>query len=123
MIIMIVAASAFFLLRFMKDVPWNWLDIRIPFAFQVVVAVMGIFYGITIWKSRKDKGKALYALPMLVFIIFAFVMVLKMILRVTINVYGFALTMPATLVVVSGLYTMFQGLQRKTLRVPRLSEL
>ncbi len=103
MIIMIVAASALFLLYFMNGVPWNWLDLRIPFAFQVVVAVMGIFYGITIWKSRKDKGKALSALPMLVFIIFAFVMVLKMILRVTINVYGFALTMPATLVVVAGL--------------------
>ena len=103
MIIMIVAASAFFLLHFMKGVPWNWLDVRIPFAFQVVVAVMGICYGITIWKSRKDKGKALYALPMLVFIIFAFVMVLKMILRVTLTVYGFALTMPATLVVVAGL--------------------
>jgi hypothetical protein len=104
MIIMIVAgASALFLLYFMNDVPWNWLDIRIPFAFQVVVAVMGIFYGITIWKSRKDKGNALSALPMLVFIIFAFVMVLKVILRVTINFYGFALTMPATLVVVAGL--------------------
>jgi len=103
MIIMIVAASAFLSLHFTNDVPWNWLDLRIPFAFQVVVAAMGIFYGITIWKSRKDKGKALSALPMLVFIIFAFVMVLKMILRVTINVYGFALTMPATLVVVAGL--------------------
>jgi hypothetical protein len=104
MIIMIVAAaSALFLLYFMNDVPWNWLDLRIPFAFQVVVAVMGIFYGITIWKSRKDKGKALSALPMLVFIIFAFVMVLKVILRVTINVYGFALTMPTTLVVIAGL--------------------
>jgi hypothetical protein len=102
-IIIVAAASALFLLYFMNDVPWNWLDVRIPFAFQVVVAVMGVFYGITIWKSRKDKGKALYALPMLVFIIFAFVMVLKIILRVTINVYGFALTMPATLVVVAGL--------------------
>ncbi len=102
-IIMIVAASAFLSLHFTNDVPWNWLDLRIPFAFQVVVAVMGIVYGITIWKSRKDKGKALSALPMLVFIIFAFVMVLKMILRVTINVYGFALSMPATLVVVAGL--------------------
>jgi hypothetical protein len=104
MIIMIVAAaSALFLLYFMNYVPWNWLDVRIPFAFQVVVAVMEIFYGITIWKSRKDKGKALYALPMLVFIIFAFVMVLKIILRVRITDYGFALTMPATLVVVAGL--------------------
>ena len=104
MIIMIVAAaSALFLLYFMNQVPWNWLDVRIPFAFQVVVAVMGILYGITIWKSRKDKGKALSALPMLVFIIFAFVMVWKIILRVTLNVYGFALTMPATLVVVAGL--------------------
>lgn len=104
MIIMIVAgASALFLLYFMNDVPWNWLDVRIPFAFQVVVAVMGIFYGRSIWKSRKDKGKALDALPMLVFIIFAFVMVWKVILRVTLNVYGFALTMPATLVVVAGL--------------------
>jgi len=103
MIIMIVAASAFFLLHFMNGVPWNWRDIRIPFAFQVVVAVMGILYGITIWKSRKDKGKALSTLPMLVFIIFAFVMVLKMILRVRIVDYGFALTMPAALVVVAGL--------------------
>jgi hypothetical protein len=103
-IIMIVAgASAFFLLHFMNDVPCNWLDIRIPFAFQVVIAVMGFFYGITIWKSRKDKRKALDALPMLVFIIFAFVMLLKIILRVIINIYGFALTMPATLVVVAGL--------------------
>ena len=103
MIIMIVAgASALFLLHFMNDVPSNWLDIRIPFAFQVVVAVMGIFCGITIWKSRKDKGKALNALPMLVFIIFAFVILLKVMLRVTINVYGFALTMPAALVVVAG---------------------
>jgi hypothetical protein len=104
MIIMIVAgASVLFLMLFTNDVPGNWLDIRIPFAFQVVVAVMGVFYGITIWKSRKDKGKALNALPMFVFIIFAFIMVLKVILRVTINVYGFALTMPATLVVVAGL--------------------
>ena len=104
MIIMIAAAaSALSLLYFMNYVPWNWLDIRIPFAFQVVVAVMGVFYGITIWKSRKDKGKALYALPMFVFILFAFVMVLKVILRVRINDYGFALTMPATLVVVAGL--------------------
>jgi len=104
MIIMIVAgASALLLLYFMNDVPWNWLDVRIPFAFQVVVAVMGSFYGRSIWKSRRDKKKALDALPMLVFIIFAFVMVWKIILRVTINVYGFALTMPATLVVVAGL--------------------
>lgn len=104
MIIMIVAAaSALSLLYFMNYVPWNWLDIRIPFAFQVVVAVMGVFYGIMIWKSRKDKGKALYALPMFVFILFAFVMVLKVILRVRITDYGFALTMPATLVVVAGL--------------------
>ena len=102
-IIMIVAASAFLSLYFTNDVPWNWLDLRIPFAFQVVVAVMGTLYGITIWKSRKDKGKALSALPMLVFIVFAFVMVCKVILRVTINVYGFALTMPATLAVVAGL--------------------
>jgi hypothetical protein len=64
---------------------------------------MGIFYGITIWKSRKDKGEVLSALPIFVFIIFAFVMLLKVILRVTINVYGFALTMPATLVAVAGL--------------------
>jgi hypothetical protein len=103
-IIMIVAAaSVLFLLYFMNQVPWNWLDIRIPYAFQVVVAVMGVFYGITIWKSRKNKGKALHGLPMLVFIIFAFVMVLKAMLRVRIVAYGFALTMPATLVVVAGL--------------------
>jgi hypothetical protein len=104
MIIMIVAgASALSLLLFMNDVPWNWLDIRIPFAFQVVVAVTGIFYGIMIWKLRKDKERSLYALPMFVFIIFAFVMLLKTILRVTISVYGFALTMPAALFVVAGL--------------------
>jgi hypothetical protein len=104
MILIIVAgASALFLLLFMNDVPWIWLDVRIPFAFQVVVAVMGIVYGITIWRSRKDKKKALDALPMLVFIIFAFVLLWKIILRVTINVYGFGLTMPATLVVVAGL--------------------
>jgi hypothetical protein len=103
-IIMIVSGgSALFLLHYMKDVPWYWLDVRIPFAFQVVVAAMGIFYGITIWKSRRDRGKAFDALPMLIFIIFAFVMVLKLILRVTINIYGFALTMPAMLVVVAGL--------------------
>jgi hypothetical protein len=102
-IVIVAGASALFLLHFMNDAPSNWLDVRIPFAFQVVVAVMGIVYGLTIWKSRKEKGKALSALPMLVFIIFGFVMVLKMILRVTINVYGFALTMPATLVVVAGL--------------------
>ena len=104
MIIMIVAAaSVLFLLYFMNQVLWNWLDIRIPSAFQVVVAVMGVFYGITIWKSRKDKGKALRALPMLVFILFAFVMVLKAILRVNIVAYGFALAVPSTLVVVAGL--------------------
>jgi len=102
-VIIVAAASALFLLYFMNDVPWSWLDVRIPFAFQVVVAVMGIFYGITIWKSRKDKGKALHALPMFVFIIFAFVMVLKAMLRVRIVAYGFALAMPATLIVVAGL--------------------
>jgi len=104
MIIMIVAAaSTLSLLYLMNYETWNWLYVRIPLAFQVVVAVMGVFYGITIWKSRKDKGKALDALPILVFIIFAFVMVLKVILHVRIDVYGFALTMPATLVVVAGL--------------------
>jgi 4-amino-4-deoxy-L-arabinose transferase-like glycosyltransferase len=104
MTIMIVAGAAvLFLLLFGNNVPWNWLDIRIPFAFQVVVAVMGIFYGISIWKSRKDKEKVSDAVPMFVFIIFAFVMLWKVILRVTINVYGFALTMPTTLVVIAGL--------------------
>jgi len=99
----IAGASALFLLLFGNNVPWNWLDVRIPFAFQVVVAVMGILYGLSIWKSRKSKEKALYALPMLVFIIFAFVMVLKIVLRVKVDFYGFALAMPATLVVIAGL--------------------
>jgi hypothetical protein len=102
-IIIIAGASAAFLLHFMNQVQRNWLDGRIPFAFQVVVAVMGIFYGITIWKSRKDKGKSLDALPMLMFIVFAFVMVWKVVLRVRMDFYGFALTMPAMLVVVAGL--------------------
>ncbi len=102
-IITIIAGASVLFLYFMKNVPWNWLDIRIPFAFQVVVAVMGIFYGLSIWKSRKVKKKVLSALPMFVFIIFAFVIVLKIVLHVTLHVYGFALAMPATLIVIVGL--------------------
>ena len=102
-IITIIAGASVLFLYLMKNVQWNWLDIRIPFAVQVVVAVMGIFYGISIWKSRKDKERVMYALPMLVFIVFAFMMLLKNMINVTISVYGFALTMPAALVVVAGL--------------------
>lgn len=83
-------------------VPWYWVHTRIPIAFPLITIFMILYWGVVVWKNRTDTGRFVTYLPMLLFAVFALVLLSKIILHVHLVLYGFALAMPAMLIVVTG---------------------
>ncbi len=77
----------------LRHIPW--LEIFRP----LPLLMMGLIIcsGKALWSFRMDRQKADRWLPVLVFAVFSFVLLLKMILNTHVYHYGFALAMPATL--------------------------
>lgn len=96
----IVCAAVLF--YFMKMIPWTEIMRPLP----LFVIVIAIFQFVRFLFNRDDRDEAVRAVPMVAFAAFAFVMLLKMILNVQVAHYGFALAMPATLLMVHALLAL-----------------
>lgn len=77
----------------------NWMEIARPYPFFIL-----LFFGFLIinliW-NRKDKSYIAKFLPFTLLSLFSFLLLLKMILNVHFYHYGFALAMPASLVMIA----------------------
>ena len=74
-----------------------WLEIFRPL--PLFTLALMIYSSINLWRFRRDRQKTIRLLPLLILGIFSFLLLLKMILNVHLYRYGFALAMPATLLV------------------------
>ncbi len=76
----------------------NWWDIARPF--PLLILFIFIYQVINLTRAKNDKTFALTFLPFILLVLFALLALLKMILNVHFFHYGFALAMPAALVMV-----------------------
>ncbi len=76
----------------------DWFNIAraLPLAMLIVC----IYYFVSLIRHREDKQKVIKLLPLFVLAAFSGLLLLKMILNVHVYHYGFALAMPATLLIV-----------------------
>lgn len=72
-----------------------WLEIFRPLPLFMLGLI--IYSSKTFWYFRKDRQETVRWLPTLVFAVFSFVLLFKMVLNAHVYHYGFALAMPATL--------------------------
>lgn len=77
----------------------NWMDIARPYPIFILLFIAYLINNLII--KRKDKTYVSQHLPFVVFVIFAFLLLLKMILNVHFYHYGFALAMPAAIVMIT----------------------
>ncbi len=93
-----------------------WLEIFRPLPLFMLGLI--IYSGKALWSFRKDRPNADRWLPVLVFSVFSFALLFKMILNTHVYHYGFALALPATLATVMILlYHVPHFLERKFGRV------
>lgn len=75
-----------------------WMDIARPL--PLIMALLGLYLFIRLLQCRNDPKKTTRLLALLVLTIFGFLLLLKMILNTHVFHYGFALSMPAGLLLV-----------------------
>ena len=78
------------------------LNLWLPIAFPVVVFFICLYWMARVWRDRRDREVFALHLPMFLFSLFGLVLLAKIICRVQLDMYGFALAMPALLMVVTG---------------------
>ncbi|MBN1363897.1 MAG: hypothetical protein JW976_03740 [Syntrophaceae bacterium] len=95
--VIIFAVIALFI--FFGHFPINWPDMAR--SFPVFILFLLFYLVINLIIKRDDKTFVAQYLPIIVLILFSLLLLLKMILNVRLYHYGFALAMPATLVMVT----------------------
>lgn len=80
-------------------VPWTQLPRALPLVSLSCVVVFAVMF----WRVRSDHVAATSLLPLVMWSVFAFVLLGKMALNARVYHYGFYLAMPATLLVVAAL--------------------
>ena len=91
--------SLIFLLMFLIKFPLNWFSIARPY--PVFILLLLAFLINNLIKNREDKILVAQYLPFVLLVLFSLLLLLKMILNVRLYHYGFALAMPASLVMVT----------------------
>ncbi len=79
----------------------NWFDMARALPLAMLIA--SIYYFISLIRHREDKQKVTKLLPLFVLAVFSGLLLLKIVLNTHIYHYGFALTMPASLLIVMAL--------------------
>lgn len=96
-IIIISALTVMFI--FLGLFPVNWFDIARPYPFFILLLLA--FLVINLIRQREDRTFIVQYLPFILLVLFSLMLLLKMILNVRLYHYGFALAMPASLVMVA----------------------
>ncbi|PKN53231.1 MAG: hypothetical protein CVU55_03200 [Deltaproteobacteria bacterium HGW-Deltaproteobacteria-13] len=86
-----------FLILFFKFFSIHWMEIAR--AYPVLLALLLAYLVINLIRKREDKTFAARYLPFILLTVFSLLLLLKMILNVRLYHYGFALAMPASLVI------------------------
>ena len=97
--VMIAILALIILIVFFGFFPVKWLDIARPY--PVFIILLLTFLIINLIAKREDKTFVSQNLTFILLSIFSLLLLLKMILNVHIYHYGFALAMPASLVMVT----------------------
>lgn len=93
-----LSLAIFFLLMFMPELfPWD----KVPRSLLPLTILSSTVFIILFFKSFHEKELRLKIIPMIVWTVFAFALLMKIAFRVRISHYGFYLSMPATLVIIA----------------------
>jgi hypothetical protein len=79
--------------------PVKWLDIARPY--PVILLLLLAYMVMNLIRKRDDKFFVMQHLPFILLVLFSLLLLMKMILNVHLYHYGFALAMPASLVMVT----------------------
>ncbi len=93
-------------------VPW----LQVPRGLPVTTLAIGTAVASICWQRRGDREAVAQWGPLVLWSVFALVLLGKMILRARIHQYGFALAMPATLLLVAALVRLLPAWSRARLR-------
>ena len=85
-----------FLIIFTGSLSIHWMNIARPY--PLLLSLLLVYLVINLIRKREDKTFAAQYLPFVLLIVFSLLLLLKMILNVHLYHYGFALAMPASLV-------------------------
>lgn len=103
--VLLLIASVIFFVAGESLLSVNWFQAARPF--PLFIAVLISFLMFRLMTNRDDRPFILRRIPLVTFVIFSFLLLSKMILNVHLYHYGFALAMPATLVVIAFMLSYF----------------
>ena len=106
--VMIAISALILLVTLLVNFPINWFDIARPY--PVFILFLIVFLTVKLISKREDKIFVVQYLPFILLALFSLLLLLKMILNVHFYHYGFALAMPASLVMVTLLLYYIPGL-------------
>lgn len=97
--VIVIAFTLVMFVALLRNYPVRWMDIARPY--PIFLSLLLIFLTINLFLKREDKPFTIQFLPFTVLTFFSLLLLLKMILYVRFYHYGFALAMPASLVMIA----------------------
>ena len=97
--VMVIVFTLVMFVALLWNYPVRWMDIARPY--PIFLSLLLIFLTINLFLRREDKPFTIQFLPFTVLTFFSLLLLLKMILYVRFYHYGFALAMPASLVMIA----------------------